>query len=418
MSNHFSPHQFDAVDGYYGPNQEFGGQYVPETLLPSLHELTEAFNHYKNDPEFLAELADLQTNFVGRPSPLVYAANLTKQYGGAKIYLKNEGGNLTGSHKINHCIFQGLLAKRLGKTRVICETGAGQHGIAVATICAKLGLECVVYMGTKDIAKQYPNVFFIKRMGATIVPVTNGQASLVEAVDAALADYITNPDSYYMLGSAVGPAPYPEIIREAQRVVGEEIKAQLFEREGKLPAAVVACIGGGSNAIGAFNAFLYDESVRLIGVEAAGKGMNQPGGHSSRIASTQGKTSIMQGFKSYFLLDEQGQSLPLHSISVGLKYSGIGPLHAYLSSVGRLEVTAATDAEVLEVFQLLAQKEGIIAALESTHALVGALKLAPELPKNQSIVVNISGRGDNYLFNIAAGLGDKEFEAFCHEYKI
>lgn len=407
--------QFDIHDGYYGEQQNFGGQYVPEILLPALHELGQAFERYKNDSDFLNELADLRKNFIGRPSPLTFAENLTRHLGGAKIYLKNEGCNLTGSHKINHCVYQVLLAKRMNKKRVICETGAGQHGVAVATVCAKFGLECVVYMGRKDIEKQYPNVFFMRQMGATVVEVTNGQAGLVEAVDAAMGDFITNPDSYYLLGSVVGPHPYPEIVREAQRVVGEEIRTQILEMENKLPDMVVACIGGGSNAIGAFNAFLYDTEVQLIGVEAAGKGFEESGGHSSRLDSKQGKLGVMQGFKSYFLLNDNGQALPLSSLSAGLKYAGIGPIHAYLHDAGRLQVVSATDEEVLDAFQLLAQKEGIISALESAHALAHTIKLAPTLKPDQVIVVNLSGRGDNYLFNIAGGLKDKDFEKFCHE---
>lgn len=407
--------QFDIYDGYYGEQQNFGGQYVPEILLPALQELEQAFDRYKNDSEFLNELADLRKNFIGRPSPLTFAANLTQHLGGAKIYLKNEGCNLTGSHKINHCVYQVLLAKRMNKKRIICETGAGQHGVAVATVCAKFGLECVVYMGRKDIEKQYPNVFFMRQMGATVVEVTNGQAGLVEAVDAAMGDFITNPDSYYLLGSVVGPHPYPEIVREAQRVVGEEIRVQLLEMENKLPDVVVACIGGGSNAIGAFNAFLYDTEVQLIGVEAAGKGFGETDGHSSRLDSKQGKLGVMQGFKSYFLLNDNGQALPLSSLSAGLKYAGIGPIHAYLHDAGRLQVVSATDQEVLDAFQLLAQKEGIISALESAHALAHTIKLAPTLNPDQVMVVNLSGRGDNYLFNIAGGLKDKDFEKFCHE---
>lgn len=449
----YTPQQFAATDGYYGPNQDFGGQYVPELLIPALDELTETFEKYRNDPEFLKELEFYQKNFVGRPSPLIFAKNLTEKLGGAKIYLKNEGNNLTGSHKINHCLYQVLMAVRMGKTEVICETGAGQHGVATATVCAKFGLKCKVFMGQKDIEKQYPNVFFMKQMGAEIVSVREGSQTLVNAVDAAIGEFLANPESYYMLGSAVGPAPYPEIMREAQRIISIESKKQLAELEMKLPDVVVACIGGGSNAIGAFGEYLCEESVRLIGVEAGGLGIEKVGlesglqdrvetnnntpsaiattplekgnssttnnlSHASRLASGLGTIGVMQGFKSYFLLDQNGQNLSTQTIASGLNYAGIGPIHAYLHSIGRLEITSATDQEVLETFQLLAKNEGIIAALESSHALVEALKLAPKMNKDQIILVNISGRGDNYLFNLAKGLKDEEFETFCQGFEI
>jgi tryptophan synthase beta chain len=416
MSKTYQADQFDVRDRYYGNAQEFGGQYVPEILMPALDELDETFQKYRNDPDFLSELKRLQTNFIGRPSPLIYAQRLTEHLGGAKIYLKNEGNNLTGSHKINHCVYQALLAQRMGKQRVICETGAGQHGIATATVSAKFGFNCVVYMGQKDIEKQYPNVFFIRQMGAEIVPVLRGKQRLVEAVDEALGDFLKNPDSYYLLGSALGPYPYPEIMREAQKVISVESKQQLQEMEGRLPDVVVACIGGGSNAIGAFNEYLYQENVKLIGVEAGGGGTDQTGQHASRIASGQGRIGVMEGFKSYFLLDEDGQCLPTETISAGLNYAGIGPLHGYMHSVGRLEMTSVTDAEVLEAFQLLAKTEGLIAALESVHALAKAVELAPEMSKDEILLVNLSGRGDNYLFNIAKGLGDVEFKKFCKDF--
>lgn len=416
MKKIYSANQFEIHDRYYGENQEFGGQYVPEILLPSLDELEAAFQKYRNDADFLADLKDLQQDFIGRPSPLIFAKRLTEKLCGAKIYLKNEGNNLTGSHKINHCVYQVLLAKRMGKKRVICETGAGQHGIAVATVCAKFGLDCVVYMGQKDIEKQYPNVFFMKQMGADIVPVLKGKQRLVEAVDAALGDFLQNPDSYYMLGSALGPHPYPEIMREAQRIVSVETKQKLQEIEGRLPDVVIACIGGGSNAIGAFNEYLYEEQVRLMGVEAGGEGIDREGRHASRISSGQGRIGVMEGFKSYFLLDENGQCLPTETISAGLNYAGIGPLHAYMYSVGRLEINSVTDTEVLKAFQLLAETEGLISALESAHAVAKALEVATELDKDKIVLVNLSGRGDNYLFNIAKGLEDKDFKKFCQDF--
>jgi len=414
----YTTQQFQANNGFYGPNEDFGGRYVPEPLIPILEDLEKNFEQYRNDEDFLKELKYYQKNFVGRPSPLIFAENLTKKLGGAKIYLKNEGANNTGSHKMNHCLYQVLLAKRMGKTEVICETGAGQHGLATATVCAKFGLTCTVYMGQKDIEKQYPNVFFMKQLGANIVPVLSGSQTLVDAVDAAIGGFIANPDSYYMLGSAVGPAPYPEIMREAQKVVSQETKIQLEELEQTLPDVVIACIGGGSNAIGAFNEYLTEESVRLIGVEAGGKGIENLGQHASRLASKEGTIGVMQGFKSYFLLDENGHNTPTSSIASGLNYAGIGPIHAYLHSINRLEITSATDKEVLETFQLVAQNEGLIMALESTHAVVEAVKLAPKLAKDQIILVNVSGRGDNYLFNLAKGLEDKEFEQFCTEFKL
>jgi len=410
----YTSNQFDIKDGYYGPNQDFGGQYVPEVLLPALEELEEAFSKYKNDTEFLAELQELRTNFIGRPSPLIFASNLTRKLGGAQIYLKNEGNNLTGSHKINHCIYQILLAKRMGKTKVICETGAGQHGLATAIVCAKFGMECVVHMGRIDMQKQYPNVFFMKQMGAKFVEVTTGNQRLTEAVDSAMGDFISNPDSYYLLGSALGPHPYPEIMREAQKIIGEEIKHQLP----KLPHTVIACIGGGSNAIGSFNEFLYDESVRLIGVEAGGSDLNVEGKHAARFASGKSKIGILEGFKSKFLIDDDGQVMSVGGISAGLGYVGIGPLHAYLESVGRIEITSASDKEVLEAFQTMCKTEGLIVALESCHAVVEVIKQASKMKTEDIIVVNLSGRGDNYLFNIAKGLEDKDFEKFCQEFKI
>lgn len=409
----YTPHQFDCKDGYYGEKKEFGGRYVPEILVPAIDKLQEAFEKYKNDPEFLEELAYYQKNWVGRPSPLIYAKNLSEKLGGAKIYLKNEGSNLTGSHKINHCLYQALLAKRMGAKRVICETGAGQHGLATAVVCAKFGFECVVHMGVKDIASQYPNVFFMKQCGAKVVGVTHGDQRLTSAVDSAMGDWITNPDSYYLLGSALGPAPYPEIMREAQKFISKEIKEQLREAGEKLPNKVIACVGGGSNAVGTFNEFLYDEEVGLIGVEAGGYGVDIEGGHASRIDSGEARMSVMEGFKSWFLLDENGQAKQTSTISAGLNFIGIGPLHGYLNQVGRLQVTSATDQEALDAFQTLAKTEGLIVAIESAHAVVEAIKQAPKMSKDEVIVATLSGRGDNYLFNIAKGLKDEDFKDFC-----
>jgi len=414
----YTSNQFEINEnGYYGKD-EFGGRYVLEILLASLEELEMAFEKYRNDPDFLADLSDLRENFAGRPSPVIFARNLTEQIGGAKIYFKNEGNNHTGSHKINHCIYQALIAKRMGKTRIVCETGAGQHGVACATVCAKFGLECVVYMGQKDIQKQYPNVFFMKQLGAKVVSVLKGNQSLVDAVDEALGDYLQNPESYYMLGSAVGPHPYPEIIREAQKIISVESKQQILKMTGKLPDMVVACIGGGSNAIGAFNEYLYDENVLLVGVEAAGLGLDKLGNHSSRLHSKIGSVGVMQGFKSYFLLDKNGQNITTNSIASGLNYAGIGPIHAYLYEQKRLEISSATDFEIQETFKLVARNEGILPALESTHAIVETLKRAKNMPKDSVILANISGRADNYLFNLAKAFEDKDFETFCQNFEL
>jgi tryptophan synthase beta chain len=408
--------QYDIQKGgYYGPNQDYGGQYVPEILLPSLEELTKAFYFYKSDSEFLDEYNFLLKNFVGRPSPLIEVKNLTKLCGGGRIFLKNEGNNLTGSHKINHCLFQALIAQKMGKTKIICETGAGQHGVASAVVCAKFGLELEVYMGQKDIERQYPNVFFMKQLGAKVIPVTNGNQKLTSAVDAAISAWISSPESYYMLGSAVGPHPYPEIMRYAQSIVSKEISSQLSEFGIDYPDAIVACIGGGSNAIGAFNEFLYDDRVRLIGIEAGGKGTGL-GQHSSRLGYKQAVTGIFEGFKSKFLLLDDGNLADTNGVSAGLGYVGIGPLHAYLYETKRLEIITKDDKDTLEAFQTLAQKEGLIAALESCHAVSAGIELAKSMLPSQSIVINLSGRGDNYLFNIAKGLGDKGFEVFLKTY--
>jgi tryptophan synthase beta chain len=413
----FSNLDFEIKNGYYGEDQDFGGQYVPEVLLPALDKLEEAFEKYKNDPDFLKELNYYQINLSGRPSPLIFAENLTQKVGGAKIFLKNEGNNFTGSHKINHCIYHALLARRMGKTEIIAETGAGQHGFAVATVCAKFGLKAKIYMGQNSIDRQYPNVFWMQQLGAQVIPVTKGEQKLTEAADAALGAWISDPDSYYMLGSAVGPHPFPEIIREAQKIIGQEIKSQLQSQNLK-PTKIVACIGGGSNAIGAFNEFLTDEKVELIGVEAGGSGTKNIGKHASRISSGQGKIAIFEGFKSYFLIDSKGQMSATGGISAGLDYVGIGPIHSYLHKIGRLKLTFATDEETLEAFGILAKNEGIIAALESCHAVAEGLKLAKKMPREEILVINLSGRADNYIFNVAKGLEDFEFKNFCSKFSL
>jgi tryptophan synthase beta chain len=408
-----APYQVDN-QGYYG---EFGGQYVPEVLLPSLDELEEAFETYREDPDFLSELNFYHQHLTGRPSPLIFAQNLTQKLGGAKIYLKNEGNNFTGSHKINHCLYHALLAKKMGKTEIIAETGAGQHGFAVATVCAKFGLQAKIFMGQKDIDKQYPNVFWMKQLGAKIIPVTKGNQKLTEASDAALGEWMQNPNAYFMLGSVVGPHPFPEIVREAQKIVSREIRQQLSELEKPetLPNQIIACIGGGSNAIGAFNNFLEEDEVELIGVEAGGTNAHQSGKHAARLSNQEAQIGIFEGFKSYFLMTPEGQMQATGGLSAGLGYVGIGPIHAYLHQQGRLHLTHRSDQEAIQAFQTLAQHEGILGALESCHALAEAIEQAPQLDSEKVIVVNLSGRADNYLFNVAGALQDSEFKNFCHK---
>ena len=392
----------------------YGGRYVPEMLLPALQELEKAYAAAKKDPAFQKEFTALLKNFSGRPTPLVFAKNLTKQLGGAKIYLKNEGLNHTGAHKITHCIGQALVAKRMGKTRLIAETGAGQHGVATATVAAKLGFSCTIYMGEVDIARQRPNVFLMEQLGATVVPVSFGSKTLKDAVNAALKDYIENvATTHYLLGSALGPHPYPTMNRDFQKIIGKEIKKQLKEQEGALPDYVIACVGGGSNAIGAFYDFIPQKRVQLIGVEAGGIG-KKVGENAIRLAGN-GKVGVIEGYKSYFLQDADGNTQPTHSISAGLDYPGIGPEFAYLRDKGRVEFVSATDKEVLEAVQLLAKHEGIIPALESAHAVAYALKLAPTLSKDKIIVVNLSGRGDKDLFILAKAFKDKKFYAYMKQ---
>lgn len=398
-------------DGHYG---EFGGRYAPEVLMPALLELEECFNDSKNDKKFLAELAQLQRDFIGRPTPLLFCKNLTKELGGAKIFIKNEGLTQTGAHKINHCVGQALLAKRMGKKRIIAETGAGQHGLASSSVSAKFNFECVVYMGAKDVARQRPNVFWMENLGAKVVPVTFGGQRLKDAVNAALKDWITNVrDSHYLLGSCVGPHPFPEINRFFQSIVSKEIKSQIKEQTGKLPDYVVACVGGGSNAAGAFDNFLKDSSVNLIGIEAGGKGPKTKE-HAIRLKTN--KVGVVEGYKSYWLLDEDGQVANTHSISAGLDYAGIGPLHAYLKKTKRVNYKFATDSEVLSAFKLLAKTEGIFASLESSHAVAYATKLAKSLSPSKTIVVNLSGRGDKDIFILAKHLAADNFNKFLKDY--
>ncbi len=393
---------------------QYGGRYVPEMLIPALEELETAYDEAKKDPEFKNEFLDLLKNFCGRPTPLTYAANLTKLLGGAKIYLKNEGLNHTGAHKITHCVGQGLLAKRMGKTRIIAETGAGQHGLASATVAAKLGMKCTVFMGEVDYNRQRPNAFWMEQLGAEVVPVKFGSRTLKDAVNAAIKDWIENvDDSYYLLGSVVGPHPYPTMTRDFQAIVSKEVKEQIQKFEDRLPDVVIACVGGGSNAMGIFSGFLSDKNIRLIGVEAGGKGK---GIGNNAVRFEGGTVGIVEGYKSYFLQDSDGQLNRTHSISAGLDYAGIGPELADLHDKKRVEFVSVTDKEVIEAFQTLAHSEGIIPALESAHAVAQAIKIAPTLKKSQVIVVNLSGRGDKDLFIVAKAMKDKKFKKFLEEY--
>ncbi len=379
-------------------------------LMPALEELEREYSLAKKDPVFKKEFADLLKNFSGRPTPLVFAKNLTGKLGGAKIYLKNEGLNHTGAHKITHCLGQALIAKRLGKTRLIAETGAGQHGVATATVAAKLGFSCTIYMGEVDMARQRPNVFLMEQLGATVIPVSFGNKTLKDAVNAALKDYIENvANTHYLLGSALGPHPYPSMNRDFQSIIGREIKKQLQEQEKQLPDYVIACVGGGSNALGAFTEFLKKKSVVLIGVEAGGKGKKIG---ENAIRFEKGKVGVVEGYKSYFLQDADGNIQKTHSISAGLDYAGVGPELSFLHDTKRVEFVSATDKEVLSAVQTLAKTEGIIPALESAHAVAYAMKLAPILPKEKILVVNISGRGDKDLFILTRALKDKKFYEF------
>ncbi|AFD24999.1 tryptophan synthase subunit beta [Deinococcus gobiensis] len=391
--------------GRYG---RYGGRYVPETLIPALDELEAAYNEAKRDPEFLGELAGLFRDYVNRPSTLYLARNLTAHAGGAKIYLKREDQNFTGAHKINNCLGQALLAKRMGKKKVIAETGAGQHGVASATAAALLGLECVVYMGEEDIRRQALNVFRMKLLGAEVRPVTSGTGTLKDATNEAIRDWVTNVrDTFYILGSVVGPHPYPAMVRDFQSVIGEEVKAQLLEHEGRsVPDAIVACVGGGSNAIGIFAPYAYlppEQRPRLIGTEAAGEGV-ETGKHAASVAG--GRVGVLHGSLMYLMNDDEGQIIPPHSISAGLDYPGIGPEHCFYSDAGMAEYVPVTDAQSLEALQLLTRMEGIIPAIESAHAIYYAVELARTMKPEEVIVVNLSGRGDKDVVEVMRLLGE------------
>lgn len=393
------------TEGRFGVH---GGQYIPETLMNAVNELEQAYNYYKNDPEFNRELSELFNNYAGRPSRLYYAEKMTKDLGGAKIYLKREDLNHTGAHKINNVLGQALLAKKMGKTRLIAETGAGQHGVATATAAALMGMECVVFMGEEDTIRQALNVYRMRLLGAEVVPVKSGTKTLKDAVSEAMREWTTRiSDTHYCLGSVMGPHPFPTIVRDFQAVISKETKEQILEKEGRLPDAVIACVGGGSNAIGSFYHFIEDKEVRLIGCEAAGRGIDT---FETAATISTGRLGVFHGMKSYFCQDEDGQIAPVYSISAGLDYPGVGPEHAYLHDIGRGEYVAITDEEAVNAFEYLSKTEGIIPAIESSHALAYAMKIAPEMDKDKIIVVTVSGRGDKDVAAIARYRGEDIYE--------
>ena len=393
-------YQQPDANGHFG---QYGGRFVAETLMEPLTELRLAYEKYMVDKDFLAELDWELQQYVGRPSPLYFAERWSKQLGGAKIYLKREDLNHTGAHKINNTVGQALLAKRMGKTRIIAETGAGQHGVASATVAARLGLECVVYMGAEDIQRQSANVFRMKLLGATVVPVTAGSATLKDALNEAMRDWVTNIDNtFYIIGTVAGPHPYPAMVRDFQTIIGREAREQIQQHEGRLPDALVACVGGGSNAIGLFHPFIDDKDVLIYGVEAAGHGI-ETGEHAAPLCA--GKPGVLHGNRTYLMEDENGQIIHTHSISAGLDYPGVGPEHAWLKDIGRANYVAINDTEALQAFHDLTRIEGIIPALESSHALAYATKLAPTMNKDQIIIVNLSGRGDKDIHTVASREG-------------
>jgi len=394
--------------GYFG---KFGGRFVPETLVPVFDELTVAFEKFKKDKSFLLELQNLQKNFAGRPTPLFFAKNLTEQIGGGKIFFKNEGLLHTGAHKMNHCLGQGLLAKKIGRSRIIAETGAGQHGLATATMSAHLNLKCEVFMGEKDVARQRPNVFWMENLGAKVTPVNTGGKVLRDAINASIRDLMGNPkNTHYLLGTVCGPRPYPAMNTFFQKIVGEEVRKEFLKNFAKLPNKIIACVGGGSNAMGIFHAFLDDEKVELIGVEAGGHG-DKIGQHAVRFSNS-GAVGISEGMKSYFLQNSDGQMENTDSISAGLDYSGVGPQHAFLKELGRIKFTSARDSEVIKAWKILARSEGIFPALESAHAVAETLKIAVKMKKNETVVCNLSGRGDKDLFIVSRAIADKNFRDF------
>jgi tryptophan synthase beta chain len=399
------PNSFRTGPDERGRFGDFGGRFVSETLMPLILALEAEYARAKDDPSFWAEMDDLWTHYVGRPSPLYFAERLTERLGGAKIYLKRDELNHTGAHKINNVLGQILLARRMGKKRIIAETGAGQHGVATATVCARFGLECVVFMGATDVERQKPNVFRMKLLGARVVPVTSGRATLKDAMNEALRDWVTNVrDTFYCIGTVAGPHPYPAMVRDFQSIIGKETRDQMQAREGRLPDVLVACIGGGSNAMGLFHPFLDDAGVRIIGVEAGGHGVDERMEHAASL--TGGRPGVLHGNRTYLLQDADGQILEGHSISAGLDYPGIGPEHAWLHDMGRVEYVSVTDDEALAAFRLSCETEGIIPALEPAHALAHVVKLAPTLPPETLLVMNMCGRGDKDIFTVAEALGD------------
>ena len=387
-------------DGHFGI---FGGRYVAETLMPLILEVEKTYDNIKEDPSFQQDVENYLNDFVGRPSPLFYARRLTEHLGGAKIYFKREDLNHTGAHKVNNCIGQILVAQRMGKKRVIAETGAGMHGVATATVCALFDIPCTIYMGTTDIERQAPNVSRMKLLGAEIVPVTSGSSTLKDAMNDALRDWVANvDDTYYLIGTVAGPHPYPTMVRDFQSVIGKETRSQIFNKEGRLPDSLVACIGGGSNAIGLFHPFLDDSAIRVIAVEAAGEGI-ATGKHAASLSA--GMPGVLHGNRTYLLQDQDGQINEAHSISAGLDYPGVGPEHAWLHDIGRVEYVSVTDKEAVSAFQLTTKTEGIIPALESAHAVAHAVKIAGELPKDHIMIINMSGRGDKDIDAVAQHLG-------------
>ncbi len=399
-------------EGYYG---RFGGAFIPEILMSTLVQLKKEFYAAKNDPTFWQEYVSLMSSYSCRPTPLTFAENLTQHFDGAKIYIKREDLNHTGAHKANNVIGQGLLVKRMGKKRVIAETGAGQHGVATATMAAKFGFDCTIYMGEVDVERQRPNVFWMEQLGATVVPVKDGTRILKDAINEALRDWSTNMDStHYVLGTACGAHPFPEMVTYFQSIIGKELKNQVLEKEGRLPDQIYACVGGGSNALGIFSEFLEDKQVELHGVEAGGKGL-ESGRHASRLSSRDGKIGVAQGYKTFFLQNEEGQMKETHSVAAGLDYVGVSPILSYLKESGRVIFHAATDNEVIEAVKLAMRKEGIIPALESAHAFAYAFKQAPKLSKAIILVINLSGRGDKDIFTIADALGDEDWKQFIKD---
>jgi tryptophan synthase beta chain len=401
-----------ATRGYFS---QFGGAFIPEVLHATFEELNQAYTTARRDPAFWEEYVDLMSTYSCRPTPLTYAERLTEHFGGARIFIKREDLNHTGAHKANNVIGQGLLVKRMGKKRVIAETGAGQHGVATATMAAKFGYECTIYMGEVDVERQRPNVFWMEQMGATVVPVTDGSRTLKDAINEAFRDWVANmDDTHYVLGTACGPHPFPEMVAWFQSIIGQEARRQILERTGQLPSRVYACVGGGSNAMGLFGGFMNDANVALVGVEAGGKGLDTHE-HAARLASEDASVGIAQGYKTYFLQNQDGNMLETHSVAAGLDYVGVSPILSHLHGTGRVRFEAATDAEVVAALRLTMRKEGLIPALESSHAFAQAFKEAPTMSKDEIIIINQSGRGDKDIFTIADAITDPKWEAFIQK---